>query len=82
MSGLEPVRVPVRITPTTDAQAWMDFSRESWQKGYLAARVEVGRVAVSGGGVRESGWRRLIKADRTDVALSLRHKSMCPLLNQ
>ena len=74
------MRVPIRITPTGDAQAWVDFARESWRKGYIAARVEVGRVAVSGGGVRESGWRRLIKADRTDVALSLRHKSMWHIL--
>ncbi|KZV75718.1 hypothetical protein PENSPDRAFT_661636 [Peniophora sp. CONT] len=72
---LAPVRVPLRVRPTNDAQAWMDFAKECWEAGYVTARAEVPRVAVSGGGLRERSWRRLIKADRTDVALSLTHKT-------
>ncbi|VDB96689.1 unnamed protein product [Peniophora sp. CBMAI 1063] len=71
---LAPVRVPLRVRPTDDVQAWIDFAKESWQKGFVAAKIVVPRVAVSGGGLRERSWRRLVKADRTDVALSLRHR--------
>lgn len=72
---LTPIRLPVLLKPTPDAQTWLDFAQNSWNAGFVSVHMDIERVTINGGAIGESSWRKLLKANRKDVTIAVRHKS-------
>ncbi|EKM57252.1 uncharacterized protein PHACADRAFT_254920 [Phanerochaete carnosa HHB-10118-sp] len=64
---LTEVTIPVYIQPTKNITALLRFAHESWRDGTMRVEAHVGRAAVRGGHLNESGWRSALSAVRTDV---------------
>ncbi|KAI0318207.1 hypothetical protein OF83DRAFT_1117182 [Amylostereum chailletii] len=73
-SWLTPVTIPVLVRPSQNGTLWLDFARECWRQGYVAAHASVAHVAVAGGVLNNKSWRSALKIERSDIDVSVRHK--------
>lgn len=77
---LTPMSIPVRVLPSQDPTAWLDFIQESWKSGSVVARASISRVMVQGGSLQSTSWRSKLVVERADVSTNLRMKCklLCP----
>ncbi|KII91591.1 hypothetical protein PLICRDRAFT_696608 [Plicaturopsis crispa FD-325 SS-3] len=74
LSWLTAVSIPVFIQPTKNVSSLMQFARHTWRAGALNVHAHVGDLAVHGGSLDDSSWRRNFNVQRSDVWASIRMK--------
>lgn len=75
LSWLMKVSVPIFIAPTQNASILMKFVRDSWRDGTVNVIAHVDHVAVKGGSLFETGWRRRIDQKLENIDTVIHKKS-------
>lgn len=72
---LTSVSIPVLLQPTKDTWKLLSFARTCWRDGTVTVSASVAEVVVGGGGITETGWRKLVRIIRSDISSIIRIKS-------
>ena len=75
LSWLTAVTVPLLISPTRNSSALIHFARDAWRSGAFAVQLYVEEVTVQGGRIDETGWRRNLKVQRSNILTNVHVES-------
>ncbi|CAA7263313.1 unnamed protein product [Cyclocybe aegerita] len=73
-SWLTKVSTPALIHPTKNTTLLFRFLKESWHRGTLDVRADVGQAFIRGGPLNVGGWRSKFMGRMSNIKLSLRMK--------
>ncbi|KIY74273.1 hypothetical protein CYLTODRAFT_385048 [Cylindrobasidium torrendii FP15055 ss-10] len=70
-SWLQHTSTDVYVLPSQDTRSILAFFAEAWRRGSARFIVQVGRVGISGGAVKDKSWREWIQRDFTELSTNL-----------
>lgn len=79
LTWLQAVSIPVLITPTSNSTLLLRLLQDSWKLGVCSVRVSVNHVDLTGGSIRESGWRQMLRTALSNVVTTIHVTSECTI---
>ncbi|KAF8961431.1 hypothetical protein BDZ97DRAFT_1703298 [Flammula alnicola] len=70
-SWLTPVSRPVHVRLTSNSTVVLQFLKDSWRRGALAVRAEVGQATIRGGGLNSDSWRSNFRGKLSNIRTSI-----------
>jgi hypothetical protein len=82
-SWLSPLSLTLFVVPTRNASDLNQFVHDSWHSGAASVHASIPSVIVSGGSTNKSGWRQMLRLQRSDIQthLFMKRKSFYYLLS-